>query len=72
MLCPAAGASLDRGDSFCLNCGIPGKSDDANDSPCCSATRSGSLLAGFFVIGMTLRYKPIMDNFTPTTWCGAC
>ena len=24
-----------------------------------------SFLAAFFVIGMTLRYKPIMDNFAP-------
>ena len=24
-----------------------------------------SFLAGFFAIGMTLRYKPVMENFAP-------
>ena len=48
---------------------LSGKGDDANDSPVLfrySIFGLGwSLLAGVFAIGMTLRYKPIMDDFAP-------
>ena len=48
---------------------LSGKGGDASDSPVLfrySVFGLGwSLLAGFFAIGITLRYKPIMDDFAP-------
>jgi len=48
---------------------LSGKGDDATDSPVLARYSIFGLgwafLAAFFVIGMTLRYKPIMDNFAP-------
>ena len=54
---------------------LSGKGDD-NDSPVLARYSifglGWSLLAAFFAIGLTLRYKPIMDNYAPTTWSGPC
>ena len=48
---------------------LSGKGDDATDSPVLARYSiyglAWSFLAAFFVIGMTLRYKPIMDDFAP-------
>ena len=48
---------------------LSGKGDDETDSPVLARYSLFGLgwgfLAGFFVIGMTFRYKPIMDNFAP-------
>ena len=48
---------------------LSGKGDDATDSPVLARYSIyglvWSFLAAFFVIGMTLRYKPIMDDFAP-------
>ena len=48
---------------------LSGKGDDATDSPVLARYSLWGLgwwlLAGFFVIFMTLRYKPIMENFVP-------
>jgi len=48
---------------------LSGKGDDANDSPVLMRYSifglGWSVLAGFFAIGMTLRYKPIMDDYAP-------
>jgi putative peptide zinc metalloprotease protein len=46
---------------------LSGKGDDATDSPVLARYSifglAWSFLFAFFAIGMTLRYKPIMDNF---------
>jgi putative peptide zinc metalloprotease protein len=48
---------------------ISGKGGDETDSPVLARYSIfgllWSFLAAFFVIGLTLRYKPIMDNFAP-------
>ena len=48
---------------------LSGKGDDENDSPVLARYSifglGWSLLAAFFAIGLTLRYKPIMDNYAP-------
>jgi putative peptide zinc metalloprotease protein len=48
---------------------LSGKGGDENDSPVLARYSifglGWSLLAGFFAIGITLRYKPIMDNYAP-------
>lgn len=48
---------------------LSGKGDDATDSPVLARYSlfglAWSFLAGFFAIGMTLRYKPIMENYVP-------
>jgi putative peptide zinc metalloprotease protein len=48
---------------------LSGKGDDATDSPVLARYSvfglTWSFLAAFFVIGLTLRYKPIMDDFAP-------
>jgi putative peptide zinc metalloprotease protein len=48
---------------------LRGKGDDATDSPVLARYSifgvAWSLLAGFFAIGMTLRYKPVMEQFAP-------
>jgi putative peptide zinc metalloprotease protein len=48
---------------------LSGKGADENDSPVLARYSifglGWSLLAGFFAIGITLRYKPIMDNYAP-------
>jgi Zn-dependent protease len=48
---------------------LSGKGAEAGDSPVLFRYSIfglvWSLLAGFFAIGMTLRYKPIMDDFAP-------
>jgi putative peptide zinc metalloprotease protein len=63
---------------------LSGKGDDATDSPVLARYSlwglGWGLLAGFFAIFMTLRYKPIMENYVPeyvvwgvlvTIWVGA-
>ncbi len=48
---------------------LSGRGDDEADSPVLARYSvfglAWSLLAGFFAIGMTLRYKPVMENFAP-------
>jgi putative peptide zinc metalloprotease protein len=48
---------------------LSGKGGDENDSPVLARYSifglGWSLLAAFFAIGLTLRYKPIMDNYAP-------
>jgi len=49
---------------------LSGKGGDATDSPVLARYSLFGLgwafLAAFFAIGMTLRYKPVMDNFAPS------
>ena len=48
---------------------LSGKGDDESDSPVLARYSlfglAWSVLAGFFAIGMTLRYKPVMEQFAP-------
>jgi hypothetical protein len=48
---------------------LRGKGDDATDSPVLARYSifglAWSLLAAFFAIGLTLRYKPVMDQLAP-------
>src|SRR3954447_20014778 len=48
---------------------LSGKADDETDSPVLARYSifglAWSILAGFFAIGMTLRYKPVMADFAP-------
>jgi len=48
---------------------LSGKGGDPSDSPVLARYSlfglGWSFLAAFFAIGMTLRYKPVMENFAP-------